>query len=103
MTAIAPLIMAAGVAAAALWSLWRAWAEPGHWRWPHLAAAFVSAAGAVNMATGRTFAEVAAGIALILVAPAFLLSYKGPGRLFAAVHLIWGMVLAIGTPWPWGA
>jgi hypothetical protein len=94
--------MAAGVAAALIWSLWRAAVESGRWRWPHLAVAFVSAVGAFNMATGRTFAEVAAGIALILAAPAFLYSYKGPGRLFAVVYLIWRMVLAIGTPRPWG-
>lgn len=98
---ISAAIMAAGVVAAALWSLRRALAEVGLWRWAHLAAALLALGGAAAMAAGSVL-QLLAGLLLIGVALALLLFWRSPDRLYAAVHLIWGMVLAIGTPWPLG-
>jgi hypothetical protein len=94
--------MAAGALAAWGWALWSLPRAAPNWRGVFLAVLVVMPAGVVAMAAGRLLAEVAAGLVLILLSLALLLSYRGPGRLFAVVQLICGMVLAIGTPRPLG-
>jgi hypothetical protein len=97
-TPVARWAMLAGVGAAWLWSLWRGAVERGQWRVVHLVMALMMAIGLGTLMMQRTVSEVAAGLVVILLALSLLLSYRGPGRLFAAVQLVWGMVLAIGTP-----
>jgi hypothetical protein len=97
-TPLARWAMLAGVGAACLWSLWRGAVERGQWRIVHLVMAAMMAVGLGTMAMQRTFSEIAAGLVIILLALSLLFSYRGPGRAFAAVQLIWGMVLAIGLP-----
>ena len=96
-TPVARWVMLAGGAAAWLWSLWRGAVERGQWRVVHLVMAAMMAIGLGTAMMQRTLSEVAAGLVVILLAVALLISYRGPGRSFAVVQLVWGMVLAIGT------
>lgn len=97
-TPLARWVMLTGVAAAWLWSLWRGAVERGQWRIVHLVMAAMMTVGLGTMVMQRPLSEIAAGLVVILLALSLLFSYRGPGRAFAAVQLVWGMVLAIGTP-----
>jgi hypothetical protein len=96
--------MAAGIAAAVLWSLRAALAPgPRGWRAAQAAAAALALLGAAAVRTGPPGLAVLAGLALLAAALALLIGWRQPGRLVAGIHLAWGMVLAAGLPVPWAS
>jgi hypothetical protein len=93
------VVTAAGFAWVLAWALWRGWTGR---RPAHLALAAMLAGGVAAMATDALLAQVAAGLAVVVLALRLLLSDRGPGFLTAAASLVAGLLLAAGTPWPGG-